>query len=231
MMFIFYGILLFINFILFLLVLIIDFDEIDNRFVPNLYTYISIPIIIYSIIYFIYIFTTNDKIYDSLFIIIMMSLLLCVVILSNIVKLLSIYSFGILDEMVFEDNISLSIMIIVIYILIIIITAVSPYKISDKSVIVEKCYFEHIDFNNVDIANNINEAIIIDENNEKQKIDLNQYNFVKDEETENRKYISKELTKIKKENIFGKIIEEEEYEYYIYTTDIEEKLALLLIME
>lgn len=230
MMFLFYGILLLVNFIFFLLVLIIDFDEIDNRFVPNLYIYISIPIIIYSIIYFIYIFTTNDKVYDSVFIIIMMSVLLGVVIISNLVKLLSIYSFGILDEIAFEYNFGLSIVILFLYLVIFFSTAIIPYKIDSKSVVVENYYFEDIDFSDVDRANNINEVVITKENNEKQKIDLSYYTLVKDEE-ESRKYINKELIKIKKENILGKISEKEMYNYYIYTTDIEEKLSLLLIME
>lgn len=225
MIFIFYLVLLVCNFILFMLNLL--FYNRNIKIIKRLYIYITIPVLIYSVVCFIYLIVKGEQLCLDLSYRVIMFVLFGLVIFSNINK---IYVIITLSSPIENDisailTIALGVLIAAISLSLIAIKYVKNNN-ETKEIQVEQFQIEEIDFKQVLNGGEI-KFKVIDENQEESELSLWSFNVEEISDTKDEKYIKKYMQKNIKKKFFNNTTIEENCTYTVYTPDIEEYILLL----
>ena len=216
-----------LNLILFFIVLFGEDLKIYNFF-GRLYKFITVPMLLYSVFYLLYVIYNRVGIYLNMDMFIMTIVICSINIIGNIGKIIRICIRGSSDIIDFSGLLDILMLATALFggIFIVSELILGFIKIDERSINLEKIQFKEIvytDLSDKDDNDDKNQiTVILNENNDRIEIDLDDCTLEEFEYNRTEKYIKKSAKYSKTANIFGKTHESEEYKYSIYTGDKEE---------
>ncbi len=224
MLFTIFLILNIINLIIFILAAFGERIEV-YKFIDRLYKYITVPMSLYSVYYLLYVIFNRAGIYLNIDVFVVTIIMCSLSIIGNIGKIIRICVRDYMETIDIDGFLDMLMIATALFVGVFIFSTivVSFAEIDEKTINLEKIQFKEIVYNDLsDIDDNNQITVILNENNDKMVIDLDDYTLEEFEYNRTEKYIKKSAKYSKAGNIFNITNESEEYKYSIYTGDKEE---------